>query len=397
MPVLNFETGGRLMEEKVKALLLLEDGTCYQGEAFGKIGETTGEVVFNTCMTGYQEITTDPSYKGQIVTMTYPLIGNYGVNEEDMESYKTHVEGFVVKELCDNPSNFRCLHSAEEYFIKNGITGIKGIDTRALTQHLRQFGSMYGIISSQSDDIAVLQEKLNGAKAIKRELVLEVTAKKIQAFPADKDCGSITVKTAEKESALQNDIKTLSKPYKVGLLDCGVKYNIIRSLNRRGCDVILFPARTTAEEILACEPDGILLSNGPGDPENVPFAIENIKKLLGKKPILGICLGHQLLGLALGGKTYKLKFGHHGGNHPVRDFNTGRCYITSQNHNFALENAPVEGMEITHMNVNDNTVEGFRHKGLKVLSLQYHPEAAPGPLDSAYIFDEFVGMMDEEN
>lgn len=351
----------------MKSVLVLEDGTYFPGEAFGQKGETAGEVVFNTCMTGYQEISTDPSYNGQMVTMTYPLIGNYGFNEEDTESYKTHVQGFIVKELCDAPNNWRNTITPDEYFKRNGITGIKGIDTRALTQHIRRFGSMYGIISTECGNIDVLLEKLQAKKNESRNLVMEVTVK-----------------------------EPIHKPgpgKRVVLMDFGVKYNIIRSLEKRGCDVVILPADSTAEDVLAYKPDGILFSNGPGDPKDLPGVRETIRKLMGKKPMLGICLGHQLLGLALGGNTYKLKFGHHGGNHPVKDFITGRCYITSQNHNYALEKDFSSEITITHMNVNDGTVEGFRHKELPVLSVQYHPEAAPGPQDSAYIFDDFIKMM----
>ena len=351
----------------MKSVLVLEDGTYFPGQGFGQRGETTGEVVFNTCMTGYQEISTDPSYNGQIVTMTYPLIGNYGFNTEDSESYKTHVQGFIVKELCDKPNNWRNTIGTDEYFQMNHIIGIKGIDTRALTQHIRSHGSMFGIISTECGNIDVLLEKLHTKKLEPRNLVMEVTTK-----------------------------KPIHKPgsgKKVVLLDFGVKSNIIRSLEKRSCDIHVLPASSTFDEVMSYNPDGILISNGPGDPKDLPEAKLLLQQLLGKKPLFGICLGHQLLGLALGGNTYKLKFGHHGGNHPVKDFITGRCYITSQNHGYALEKDFSSEIEITHMNVNDNTVEGFRHKRLPVQSVQYHPEAAPGPQDSAYLFDAFIKMM----
>ncbi len=352
----------------MKSVLVLEDGTYFAGEGFGYKGESIGEVVFNTCMTGYQEICTDPSYNGQIVTMTYPLIGNYGFNTYDNESYKPHIQGFIVKELCDSPSNWRLSVSPEDYFIKNNIVGIKAIDTRALTQHIRRFGSMYGIISSECGNIDTLMGKLGKERETKRNLVMEVTTKTAVHQPG----------TGKK----------------VALMDFGVKHNIIRSLKSRGCDIHILPAFYSYEDIMELKPDGILLSNGPGDPADLPSVKATIQKLLGRKPILGICLGHQLLGLSLGGNTYKLKFGHHGGNHPVKDYITGRCYITSQNHNYALREDFSSDVEITHLNVNDGTVEGFRHKSMPVISVQYHPEAAPGPQDSAYIFDDFIRLME---
>ena len=353
----------------MKSVLVLEDGTYFPGQGFGQKGETAGEVVFNTCMTGYQEISTDPSYNGQIVTMTYPLIGNYGFNAEDSESCKTHVQGFIVKELCDAPNNWRNTIGTDEYFKLNNIIGIRGIDTRALTQHIRSHGSMFGIISTECGNIDVLLEKLHARKQEPRNLVMEVTAKEPYHKPGSGQ--------------------------KVVLLDFGVKNNIINSLEKRNCDIYVLPASSTYEEVMSYNPDGILVSNGPGDPKDLPEAKLLLQRLTGRKPIFGICLGHQLLGLALGGNTYKLKFGHHGGNHPVKDFITGRCYITSQNHNFALEKDFGNDIEITHMNVNDNTVEGFRHKSLPVFSVQYHPEASPGPQDSAYLFDNFVKLMQQ--
>ncbi|MBN2853347.1 MAG: glutamine-hydrolyzing carbamoyl-phosphate synthase small subunit [Clostridia bacterium] len=353
-----------------KAVLVLKDGTYFVGESFGLEGETFGEVVFNTSMTGYQEITTDASYNGQIVCMTYPLIGNYGMNQDDVESYRTHVEGFIVKELCDYHSNFRATMDPDHYFKKNNIIGIKGIDTRALTQHIRQFGSMEGVISTSCGNINTLLEKLENYTSVKRDLVEEVTIKHPYVFE-----GSTK---------------------KVCLLDFGVKSNIIRSLKKRDCEIIVLPAYTDYKEILEYDPDGIVLSNGPGDPRDLPEIIANVKQLVKTRtPILGICLGHQLLSLAVGLEIYKLKFGHHGGNHAVKDLNTGKCYITSQNHNYAVKNDNIpEGIKITHFNVNDGTVEGFSHVEYNLLSIQYHPEAAPGPKDSAYIFDDFLKMME---
>ncbi|EGD46411.1 carbamoyl-phosphate synthase, small subunit [Ruminiclostridium papyrosolvens DSM 2782] len=351
----------------MKAVLLLEDGTYFSGEGFGKSGETAGEIVFNTCMTGYQEITTDPSYNGQIVTMTYPLIGNYGFNSIDNESYKPHVQGFIVKELCSTPSNWRNDMDADQYFAKHNIVGIKSIDTRALTQHIRKHGSMYGIISTECGNLDTLHKNLENYKSVPRNLVMEVTSK------------------------TPTHISGSGK--KVVLLDFGVKSNIIRSLESRDCDIHILPAFSTFDEIMEFNPDGILLSNGPGDPRDLTVAKKTVQKLLGLKPIMGICLGHQLLGLSLGCNVKKLKFGHHGGNHPVKDYITGRCYITSQNHNYAIDSSSNEDIVITHRNVNDDTIEGFRHKTLPLISVQYHPEAAPGPQDSAYIFDDFVKML----
>lgn len=374
----------------MKAILLLEDGTVYHGKSLGMKGETIGEVVFNTCMTGYQEILTDPSYNGQIVTMTYPLIGNYGFNDIDSESYKPHVEGFIVKEMCDFPSNFRNSISTDSYMKNNNIVGIKDIDTRSLTQHIRNAGSMFGIISTESFDTTSLLEKINEYKKKKRNLVSEVSTNKVYDIKPKKYL------EYDKNTTLYHKLSL--KEYdnmKVAIIDCGVKENIIRSLNVRNCSIYVFPYNTSPNELLDSSFDGFVISNGPGDPKDIPEVVETIKKLITKKPIMGICLGHQLLGLSLGGNTYKLKFGHHGGNHPVKDLNSNRVYITSQNHNYALEDCSDADIKITHINVNDNTVEGFRHLRYPIISIQYHPEAAPGPQDSAYVFDEFMEMMME--
>ena len=357
----------------MSAVILLEDGSVFKGKAFGKKGTVTGEFVFNTCMSGYQEILTDPSYKGQIVVMTYPLIGNYGINQYDVESYQPHAEGMIVKELCKLPSNWRCSSDAEAYFFDNGIPGVEGVDTRSLTKLIRTKGSMLGIVSSETDDLEVLAKKLEESKQVKRMLVQEVTTKQ------------------------KYIIEGTGK--RIAAMDFGIKENILRSLKRRGFEIHVFPSNATFEELMAIEPDGIFLSNGPGDPTDLPEAVKVIQKCFGVKPIFGICLGHQLLGLALGGKTVKLAFGHHGGNHPVKDLISGQCHITSQNHNYAVAPDSFAGVEdkieITHINLNDRTVEGLRHKEMPIFSVQYHPEACPGPRDSDYVFDTFVEMLEE--
>jgi carbamoyl-phosphate synthase small subunit len=366
------------------AKLALEDGTVFTGGAFGASGTSEGEVVFNTSMTGYQEILTDPSYKGQIVTMTYPLIGNYGINREDVESKRPHVAGFVVKERSHIYSNYRASLSLDEYLKENGIIGIQGIDTRALTRKLRVSGAMRGILSTETLDDAKLVEKArNAAQMAGADWVQAVKPDKPYAW--DEDRGEWTDGKVERGDGLH-----------VVALDCGAKNNILRHMKDRGIQVTVLPPDTTADEILKHNPDGVFVSNGPGDPSVLDYAVTPLKGVLKKSvPTFGICLGHQLLGRAIGADTYKLKFGHRGGNQPVKNLDTGRVEITSQNHGFAVDKATLEanGGIVTHLNLNDNTVEGFRHKDLPVFSVQYHPEASPGPHDASYLFDAFVEMM----
>ena len=353
-----------------EARLILEDGTIFSGKSFGSDREIGGEIVFNTSMTGYQEILTDPSYKGEIVVMTYPQIGNYGINAKDFESYTSHVNGFIVKEFSTHPANWRIKEKLAEYLKKNKIAAITGIDTRALTRRLRTKGTMKGIITTETGDTAKLI-KAAREKVKKVNLVEEVTTTQ-----------SYKVGTGQR---------------RVVLIDCGVKQNIITSLARRDCEVIVLPARVRAEEVLEYQPDGIMLSNGPGDPREVGYLVETVKDLMGERPIFGICLGHQILGLAAGGETYKLKFGHRGANHPVKDLTTGKVYITSQNHGYAIKESSLTKteLEVTHLNVNDNTVEGFKHRELPIFSVQYHPEASPGPADSHHLFDRFINLIDD--
>ena len=371
----------------MKAILALADGRVFYGRGLGAAGEITGEVVFNTSMTGYQEILTDPSYAGEIVTMTYPLIGNYGINLEDVESVRPHLAGFVVREASDFPSNWRSQMSLDAYLKENGIVGIQGIDTRALVRHIRDKGAQTGIISSVDLDPQRLVEKARSAPSIVgRDLVKEVTCRE----PYHWSEGPWSLEEGYGEAAGE-------ARFRVVAYDFGIKRNILRNLVAAGCDVTVVPADTPAEKVLAMEPDGVFLSNGPGDPEPITYAQENIRKLLGKTPLFGICLGHQLLSIALGGRTYKLKFGHRGGNQPVRRGEGHEVEITAQNHGFAVDADSIKGEGvITHINLNDNTVEGLSHNKLPAFSVQYHPEASPGPHDAHYLFDRFIVMMEKE-
>ncbi len=368
----------------MKAILALADGTIFHGKPLGAIGETIGEVVFNTSMTGYQEILTDPSYHGEIVTMTYPQIGNYGVNSEDAESDKPHLSGIVVKEACDFPSNWRSEMTLDAWLKSHNIVGIQGIDTRALVRHIRDKGAQPGIISSVDlSPEGVVAKAQKAPSIVGLDLVKEVSCKEPYSWTE----GVWKLGTGY-------TVGQGLPLYKVVAYDFGIKRNILRNFVERNCEVIVVPANTSAEEVLAMKPDGVFLSNGPGDPEPIVYAQENIRNLLGKVPLFGICLGHQLLSIALGAKTYKLKFGHRGGNQPVRRGEGPNVEITAQNHGFAVDpDALGEDVVVTHINLNDNTVEGIRHKSLPAFSVQYHPEASPGPHDAQYLFNDFINMM----
>jgi carbamoyl-phosphate synthase small subunit len=371
----------------MKAVLALADGRIFEGKSFGATGEATGEVVFNTAMSGYQEVLTDPSYKGQMVTMTYPQIGNTGVNSEDVESAQLYLSGFIVKEYHECYSNWRSTMSLGAYMQENGVVGIQGIDTRALTRHLRDKGAQNGIISTTDFDVHSLLRKV---RAVPSMAGLDLAT--------DVSCTKPYLWTEELwklgEGYTHTDGANLR--YKVIAYDFGIKFNILRCLVSAGCDVTVVPATFPAEEALAMSPDGIFLSNGPGDPEPMNEVIENIRKFIGKKPIFGICLGHQLLGLALGGQTIKLKFGNHGSNLPVMDLATRKVEITAQNHGFSVDIVSLSNCcELAHENLNDQTVEGMRHQELPIFSVQHHPEASPGPHDSLYLFDRFVEMMEQ--
>ncbi len=372
-----------------RAKIAFEDGKVFEGFAFGKEGEVRGEVVFNTSLAGYQEILTDPSYKGQIVTMTYPLIGNYGTNTEDVESRRPFVEGFIVKERSRIASNWRSEEDLDAYLKRHGIMGVEWVDTRAITRHIRLRGALKGVMSSiDLDDESLVKKAKASPGLIGIDMVKEVSCAELYEWTDKKSTVHSPQSTDSKES------KTKKK--KVVVIDCGVKYNILRILSGLGCDVAVAPAATSAEDLMALKPHGVMLSNGPGDPAPVKYVVETVRALLGRVPVFGICLGIQMLGQALGGKTYKLKFGHHGGNHPVKDLRTGKISITVQNHGFCVDMETLErdDIEVTHMNLNDNTLEGIRHKKIPAMAVQFHPECSPGPHDGMYLFDEFMDMMD---
>jgi carbamoyl-phosphate synthase small subunit len=376
----------------MEALLALEDGRTFRGKSFGADGEVSGEIVFNTSLTGYQEILTDPSYAGQVVVLTYPLIGNYGVNSQDAESVRPFAEGLVVREIANAPSNWRQENSLPDYLRQHNIVGISDIDTRALVRHIREHGAMRCMISTQDLDPASLLRKTREQPImVGQDLVRQVTCR--EGYPWQHP--SFDIFPAKKRKSRTANAKKESLPFKVIAFDFGIKHSILRLLADHGCELTVVPATTGANQILSLNPDGIFLSNGPGDPEPVTYAIDTVRQLLGKKPIFGICLGHQILGLALGGRTYKLKFGHRGGNHPVLRTPTGQVEITAQNHGFAvaIDSLPQSEVEVTHVNLNDQTLEGFRHKSLPAFCVQYHPESSPGPHDSRYLFDEFKSMM----
>lgn len=376
----------------MKAILALEDGRLFEGRAFGASGTTTGEICFNTSMTGYQEVITDPSYRGQIVAMTYPQIGNYGVTPEDAESAGPHVRGFVIGELSPVASNWRSRQSLPDYFVEHGVVGIEHVDTRALTKHLRSLGAMRACLTTELSSEAAIATAQAAPSMEGMDYVQEVSTPASYAWEADSRRFALSNAST---GHLENYLELPPVKHRIVAFDFGIKWNILRRLRQAGFEVEVLNSRTPASEVLARNPDGIFLSNGPGDPAALGYIHEEIKKLIGKKPVFGICLGNQILGHVFGGKTYKLKFGHRGGNQPVKDLRSGRISITSQNHGFAVcpDSLP-SNVEVTHINLNDDTVEGIRHKDMPVFSVQYHPEAAPGPHDASYFFEEFAALID---
>lgn len=358
--------------------LVLEDGSVHPGESFGADVSSHGEVVFNTSMTGYQEVLTDPSYAGQLVTLTYPLVGNYGINTRDVESKTIQVSGLVVRGHCDRPSHGDSSNTLDEYLLAHNIPGISGIDTRAVTRRLRTKGVMSGIISADDPEISV---------------------DRLSTLPKYDDLDLVRTVTTDEQYTWETSTKMIQNSSRRVLVnDVGLKYNVLRLLEQRGCEVVAIPADTSAEDMMALNPSGILFSPGPGDPRHLDYVVENVKKVLGKVPVMGICLGHQLIARALGAKTYKLKFGHRGGNHPVKDLDTGRIYITAQNHGYAVDGDSLpHGLDVSHLNLNDGTVEGLIHKDIPLFTIQYHSEASPGPKDNEYLFDKFLGLIEEHS
>ena len=369
----------------MKAYLALEDGTVFEGRSFTGAGEASGEVIFNTGMTGYQEVLTDPSYTGQMVCMTYPLVGNYGVNLEDMESSRVQVEAFIVKECCREPSNWRSRESLPAYLKRHNVMGVEGIDTRALTRHIRIFGAMRGVVSTSADPAQLVATARSMPSMEGADLAYRVTS----------DTAFRWTENGPEPVNIQGGTYDWPGPGKrVVVFDFGVKWNILRLLTAQGLDLLVVPASTTAAEVRALKPDGVFLSNGPGDPAALTDVIAATADLTTDTPVGGICLGHQILGLALGGKSFKLKFGHHGLNHPVKDLSTGKIEISSQNHGFCVDVSALSDLEQTHINLNDNTLEGFAHKTRPIMAVQYHPEAGPGPHDSRYFFSRFKEMVE---
>ena len=371
-----------------KAILVLEDGSVYEGHSFGAETTAYGEVVFSTSMTGYQEMLTDPSYAGQILVPTYPLIGNYGINESDFESRQIQVRGFAVREYCPQPSHWQSSQTLHKFLLAYGIPGISGIDTRALTRRLRSSGVMMGILSSEMTTEEASKELKSSPKYDVIDFVHQVSTEKAYEWQSNAPAtATLLSQSLRGASATKQSLKIL-------VIDYGLKYNILRILSHLGCQASAVPCTASAEDVLALNPDGIVLSPGPGDPALLDDITDTVKGLIGRKPIMGICLGHQLIGKALGAQTFKLKFGHRGGNHPVRDLATGRVYITAQNHGYAVDTDTLKGgLEVSHINLNDGTVEGLRHRDLPILSIQYHSEASPGPLDNMYLFERFLEMV----